>query len=52
MTLTTTGGADAGSVQAEEYWPDMEGLDHRDTVTDFPLPEGTFFDVATFSRLK
>jgi uncharacterized protein YcbX len=35
-----------GVVHAEEYWPDMEGLDHRDTVTDFPLPEGTFFDVA------
>jgi uncharacterized protein YcbX len=31
---------------AEEYWPDMEGLDHRDTVTDFALPEGTFFDCA------
>ncbi len=31
---------------AEEYWPDMEGLDHRDTVTDFSLPEGTFFDCA------
>jgi uncharacterized protein YcbX len=31
---------------AEEYWPDMEGLDHRDTVTDFGLPEGTFFDCA------
>ena len=27
--------------QAEEYWPDMEGLDHRDTVTDFALsPDG------------
>lgn len=24
----------------------MEGLDHRDTVTDFGLPEGTFFDCA------
>jgi uncharacterized protein YcbX len=24
----------------------MEGLDHRDTVTDFDLPEGTFFDCA------
>lgn len=35
-----------GAVHAEEYWPDMEGLDHRDTVTDFTLPEGTFFDVA------
>jgi hypothetical protein len=33
-------------VNAEEYWPDMEGLEHRDTVTDFPLPEGTFFDCA------
>jgi uncharacterized protein len=31
---------------AEEYWPDIEGLDHRDTVTDFSLPEGTFFDCA------
>jgi uncharacterized protein YcbX len=28
------------------YWPDIEGLDHRDTVTDFGLPEGTFFDCA------
>jgi len=25
----------------------MEGLEHRDTVTDFNLPEGTFFDTAT-----
>ena len=33
--------------KAEEYWPDMEGLDHRDTVTDFTLPAGTFFDGAT-----
>jgi uncharacterized protein len=31
---------------SEEYWPDIEGLDHRDTVTDFGLPEGTFFDCA------
>jgi uncharacterized protein YcbX len=31
---------------AEEYWPDMDGLDYRDTVTDFDLPEGTFFDTA------
>jgi uncharacterized protein len=38
--------AQRGVVNAEEYWPDMEGLDHRDTVTDFALPEGTFFDVA------
>jgi len=31
---------------AEEYWPDMEGLDFRNTVTDFALPAGTFFDCA------
>lgn len=45
---------------AEEYWPDMEGLDYRDTVTDFELPEGTFFDcavvhvltTATLTRLR
>lgn len=39
--------ADLPAVTAEEYWPDIEGLDHRDTVTDFGLPEGTFFDAAT-----
>jgi uncharacterized protein YcbX len=38
--------AQRGVIKAEEYWPDMEGLEHRDTVTDFALPEGTFFDVA------
>ena len=36
---------------AEEYWPDMDGLDHRDTVTDFTLPAGTFFDGATVHLL-
>jgi hypothetical protein len=38
--------AQRGVATAEEYWPDMEGLEHRDTVTDFALPKGTFFDVA------
>ena len=42
----TLGTAQRGAVNAEEYWPDMEGLDHRDTVTDFTLPEETFFDCA------
>ncbi len=37
--------------KAEEYWPDMEGLTHRDTVTDFALPSGTFFDGATVHLL-
>src|SRR5947207_4477808 len=36
---------------AEEYWPDMAGLDHRDTVTDWELPEGTFFDIAVVHLL-
>jgi uncharacterized protein YcbX len=31
---------------AEAYWPDMEGLNYRDAVTEFHLPEGTFFDCA------
>jgi MOSC domain-containing protein len=40
-----------GSATAEEYWPDMPGLDHRDTVTDFELPQGTFFDCAVVHLL-
>jgi uncharacterized protein len=41
----------AEGAKAEEYWPDMEGLDYRDTVTDFDLPEGTFFDLAAVHLL-
>src|SRR5438034_2728597 len=43
--------AQRGAVNAEEYWPDIEGLGHRDTVTDFTLPEETFFDCATVHLL-
>jgi MOSC domain-containing protein len=39
------------TAKSEEYWPDMEGLDHRDTVTDFALPTGTFFDSAVVHLL-
>src|SRR5947207_3374371 len=39
------GGGSSGAT-AEEYWPDMAGLDYRDTVTDFEMPAGTFFDIA------
>jgi hypothetical protein len=39
------------TANAEEYWPDIEGLDYRDTVTDFALPKGTFFDCATVHLL-
>jgi uncharacterized protein YcbX len=47
----TLSAAQRGAVNAEEYWPDMEGLDHRDTVTDFTLPEETFFDCAVVHLL-
>ena len=47
----TLGAARRGAVNAEEYWPDIEGLDHRDTVTDFTLPEETFFDCAVVHLL-
>jgi uncharacterized protein YcbX len=39
------------AAQAEEYWPDMEGLEHRDTVTEWELPVGTFFDLAVIHVL-
>jgi uncharacterized protein YcbX len=39
------------TAQAEEYWPDIAGLDYRDTVTEFALPPGTFFDCATVHLL-
>jgi len=42
---------ESSGVQAEEYWPDMEGLEYRDTVTDFELPAGTFFDLAVIHVL-
>jgi uncharacterized protein len=35
----------------EEYWPDMEDLAHRDTLTHEAVPEGTFFDVAVIHIL-
>lgn len=35
----------------EEYWPDIEGLAHRDAVTDEKIPEGTFFDCAVIHVL-
>jgi uncharacterized protein len=51
VKLNAAGRGQAGTVNAEEYWPDMEGLDFRDTVTDFTLPGGTFFDCATVHLL-
>ena len=51
-TLSATLGR-AGTLQTavpdrpvlEEYWPDMEELDHQDEVTDEDMPLGTFFDI-------
>jgi uncharacterized protein YcbX len=37
--------------QLEEYWPDMEGLANRDVVTDEPMPQGMFFDLAVLHVL-
>jgi uncharacterized protein len=51
VKLHAAGRSHAATVNAEEYWPDMEGLDFRDTVTDFTLPAGTFFDCATVHLL-
>jgi len=48
---TTSSASTAGTASAEEYLPDMEGLDFRDTVTDFSLPAGTFFDCAVVHLL-
>ena len=46
VTLSSSSSPGPRTATAEEYWPDIEGLDHRDTVTDFGLPDGTFFDCA------
>ncbi|MBI4548441.1 MAG: MOSC domain-containing protein [Ignavibacteriae bacterium] len=35
----------------EEYWPDMDGLTHRETTTDESMPAGTFFDFAVVHLL-
>jgi uncharacterized protein YcbX len=43
--------ASPAGAQLEEYWPDMDGLAHRDAVTDEAMPEGTFFDLAVLHIL-
>ena len=45
------GDGESSGATAEAYWPDMEGLDFRDTVTDFEMPAGTFFDLAVVHLL-
>ncbi len=43
--------AQGGEFKSEQYWPDMEGAERRDAVTEFTLPEGTFFDCAVVHLL-
>jgi uncharacterized protein len=35
----------------EEYWPDVEGIAHRELVTDEIMPSKTFFDIAVIHIL-
>lgn len=35
----------------EEYWPDIDGLAQRKTVTDEAMPSQTFFDIAVIHLL-
>lgn len=43
VTLTRTAPHAPG---LEEYWPEVEGLAHTNTVTDEAMPPGLFFDAA------
>jgi uncharacterized protein YcbX len=49
VVLTQAGAEQESS--AEEYVPDIEGLEHRDTVTEWELPAGTFYDLAVVHLL-
>lgn len=48
VTLATTA---PETPSLEEYWPDLDGLAHRETVTDESMPAGTFFDLAAIHVL-
>ena len=47
----TLGTAAPEAPSLEEYWPDMDGLAHRETITDESMPSGTFFDLAVIHVL-
>jgi hypothetical protein len=51
VALAEARGNESPGATAEEYWPDIEGLEHRDTVTEWELPAGTFFDLAVVHLL-
>ena len=48
VTLTTSA---PKAPTLEEYWLDLEGLDHRETTTDEEMPPETFFDLAVIHVL-
>lgn len=48
VTLTAAVPKDPG---LEEYWPDIDGLAYRETITDEAMPPGTFFDLADIHLL-
>ncbi len=35
----------------EQYWPNIDGLAHREAVTEYAMPLGTFFDSAVIHLL-
>ena len=51
VMLARAEGDGVSPARAEEYWPDMDGLEHRDTVTEWELPARTFFDLAVVHLL-
>jgi uncharacterized protein len=52
VVLAQANDSDAATpARAEEYWPDMAGLEYRDTVTEWELPARTFFDLAVIHLL-
>lgn len=44
-------GENPWTASLEEYWPDIDGLAHREVITDEAMPEGTFFDLAVIHVL-
>jgi uncharacterized protein YcbX len=43
--------ADLEKPSYEEYWPNIEGLEQREKVTDETMPPRTFFDIAVIHIL-
>jgi len=51
VTLENTGFRQKAAMSAENFQPDLEDRGHVNTITDFTLPEGTFFDGAVVHLL-